>query len=718
MLRRDRLESTDAALSPSQFEGTPTSTTKAFLIFIHIPRVYRIYIANEKDADDEKEEEEKDTPSSSSTTVDEGSSSLHDTDKRQVSFASLRNEQPILHHQDSPQLSAYGRPNDLRIDEGDEKEEEENGVQHSGEQNIGYVEAKPNHRRTRTPLVEHVVTAEEMATVVKIVEKAKEGENEDNNEIDIDDDGSGKEQEEEDKTAKTSAAVNTKEPPAKTDSEIEQEENPITSVMKTFFGVITNNDHQVTTRLSREQAIQAIKDQPSMANLPSSTGGTGASKTKSTTPATMKDPNRPEPNTEIRVFALLQITCRNLYNEGCFYTTATVTSITKGVEGDEWNQFTIMCKPKSIGLVLERLERIGVGSSVGMISIYKPELLRTADLSENTPELADPSGRNNNNNEERPNLEAARAEWKNAASRLRIEQVKEQIHEQAVGIAVVPSPVRMVQLRFGSSFSAGVEDWPTPEMASRGDIIGLITGIAIAFPSGMGVALSILGNNTASLVGVAISASLLPPAVNAGVCWAHAILIRFDIVSNPGDFERIGGISFALTIINILCIWVSGMIMFAIKEVAPSESKSAFWSRDIKVARATQKRHGRKKSQVDLDAIKEGLQEALARKRDANGNVVVKDKFMKQWFKNHKPADFSFSIADESNMEDDEEFLESFMMGLNPIVEGAQSLEPADRASYLGFRASKQDFEVDDDDPVPELKAPGWFSFFERTETP
>lgn len=42
----------------------------------------------------------------------------------------------------------------------------------------------------------------------------------------------------------------------------------------------------------------------------------------------------------------------------------------------------------------------------------------------------------------------------------------------------------------------------------------LWVGVLIALPSGAGVALSILGGNAGSLVGVAISASLLPPAVN------------------------------------------------------------------------------------------------------------------------------------------------------------------------------------------------------------
>ena len=44
---------------------------------------------------------------------------------------------------------------------------------------------------------------------------------------------------------------------------------------------------------------------------------------------------------------------------------------------------------------------------------------------------------------------------------------------------------------------------------------GLCVGIGIALPSGAGVALSVLGGNAGSLVGVAISASLLPPAVNS-----------------------------------------------------------------------------------------------------------------------------------------------------------------------------------------------------------
>ena len=49
----------------------------------------------------------------------------------------------------------------------------------------------------------------------------------------------------------------------------------------------------------------------------------------------------------------------------------------------------------------------------------------------------------------------------------------------------------------------------------------------------VGVALSVLGGNAGSLVGVAISASLLPPAVNAGLFWALAL-----VLASGGKRER------------------------------------------------------------------------------------------------------------------------------------------------------------------------------------
>lgn len=49
----------------------------------------------------------------------------------------------------------------------------------------------------------------------------------------------------------------------------------------------------------------------------------------------------------------------------------------------------------------------------------------------------------------------------------------------------------------------------------RGELHSVVLGILTAIPSGAAVAIAIIGENIGSLVGVAISASLLPPAVNS-----------------------------------------------------------------------------------------------------------------------------------------------------------------------------------------------------------
>ena len=73
------------------------------------------------------------------------------------------------------------------------------------------------------------------------------------------------------------------------------------------------------------------------------------------------------------------------------------------------------------------------------------------------------------------------------------------------------------------------------EMLSRGELRSLLVGVLIATPSGAGVALSVLGGNAGSLVGVAISASLLPPAVNCGMFWSLSIVIALGGEYIPVD---------------------------------------------------------------------------------------------------------------------------------------------------------------------------------------
>uniref|UniRef100_A0A336LZL7 CSON006277 protein n=1 Tax=Culicoides sonorensis TaxID=179676 RepID=A0A336LZL7_CULSO len=149
----------------------------------------------------------------------------------------------------------------------------------------------------------------------------------------------------------------------------------------------------------------------------------------------------------------------------------------------------------------------------------------------------------------------------------------------------------------------GVGEGLTNEILSRCELHSLLVGILIALPSGAAVAISILGENTGSLVGTAISASLLPPAVNAGLLWAlscvyilfekdgtrYNSVIKTNYYSNHQSIELaiFGCISMCVTLTNIICIYFMGILFLKIKEVSPVASRGhrQFWKHDIKIAR-------------------------------------------------------------------------------------------------------------------------------------
>ena len=64
---------------------------------------------------------------------------------------------------------------------------------------------------------------------------------------------------------------------------------------------------------------------------------------------------------------------------------------------------------------------------------------------------------------------------------------------------------------------------------SRCKLHSLIVGVFTAIPSGAAAAIGILGGNIGSLVGVAISASLLPPAVNSVSECYFFVLVNISI---------------------------------------------------------------------------------------------------------------------------------------------------------------------------------------------
>jgi len=113
-------------------------------------------------------------------------------------------------------------------------------------------------------------------------------------------------------------------------------------------------------------------------------------------------------------------------------------------------------------------------------------------------------------------------------------------------------------------------EWPTDEMAGRGYPVVLIWGLMIGCPSGIGVALSLTSSSVSTLIGVAISASLLPPAVNAGLSFNYAIfgpLVHSSV--SRADMLIVAGCSFSLSMVNIMCINIFSMLWFKLKKIAP-----------------------------------------------------------------------------------------------------------------------------------------------------
>ena len=199
----------------------------------------------------------------------------------------------------------------------------------------------------------------------------------------------------------------------------------------------------------------------------------------------------------------------------------------------------------------------------------------------------------------------------------------------------------------------GVSQWPTQEMLSRGELRALWVGVLIAVPSGAGVALSVLGGNAGSLVGVAISASLLPPAVNAGIFWAlsvvllitgsgpdsHAIFHGFGQETDPEtnitvslykprystdlsmESFYLGLTSLALTLINILCIIITGVLILKLKEVTPAkipQKFAHFWRKDVRAHR----NYNRKIRKGDKHGLLKDMQISVNGKTNQSGENI------------------------------------------------------------------------------------------------
>jgi uncharacterized hydrophobic protein (TIGR00271 family) len=95
--------------------------------------------------------------------------------------------------------------------------------------------------------------------------------------------------------------------------------------------------------------------------------------------------------------------------------------------------------------------------------------------------------------------------------------------------------------------------------------------IGVAIFSGAAVAISVTRGDMSSLVGVAISAALMPPAVNA------SLMVVLGALTGSSVGVSIGVNSILLLGMNIILIDVFAIVMFRIKRLTPMADKSATW---------------------------------------------------------------------------------------------------------------------------------------------
>eukprot|EP01122_Echinamoeba_exundans_P009346 TRINITY_DN327_c0_g1_i1.p1 TRINITY_DN327_c0_g1~~TRINITY_DN327_c0_g1_i1.p1 ORF type:complete len:383 (-),score=53.01 TRINITY_DN327_c0_g1_i1:264-1412(-) len=139
------------------------------------------------------------------------------------------------------------------------------------------------------------------------------------------------------------------------------------------------------------------------------------------------------------------------------------------------------------------------------------------------------------------------------------------------------SGIPLALVEWGEEHLVGGVWWGNPEQMSRGTIVSLASGAAIAIPCGAGAALSVVQGASMALVGVAVSAALLPPVVNAGMNVAYGVMgILFPWTpagsSSSTKWLSVAMFSFILFLINLVLIYVTALVFFKIKRIGPPRS--------------------------------------------------------------------------------------------------------------------------------------------------
>ncbi|CAO1377115.1 unnamed protein product [Diamesa tonsa] len=220
----------------------------------------------------------------------------------------------------------------------------------------------------------------------------------------------------------------------------------------------------------------------------------------------------------------------------------------------------------------------------------------------------------------------------------------------------------------------GSGDFPTEEMKGRGNARSLWMGVLWALTSGSGVAVALLQGSAGPLIGVAISASLLPPVVNCGLFWALAcIWLIYDdikiphlkgeahtgnssyqfIYTNyiPTEFLINGIVSALLTVVNVICIFITAIVVLKIKEVAAPYTSSPdlrrFWETDIRAVRKTNRSTIRRKNTLNSSSYEDLKFTPKARNLEGSLEQALKEAVDDATLRKIKRVSYSANAATE-----------------------------------------------------------------------
>lgn len=160
------------------------------------------------------------------------------------------------------------------------------------------------------------------------------------------------------------------------------------------------------------------------------------------------------------------------------------------------------------------------------------------------------------------------------------EMVKKSVYNEVIGVCLCLGVGMLVGLCVCPFYGPGgiTHDWAqfsltdSQQISDRGDFWSLLGGAFVAIPSGMGVALGITSGGVNALVGVAISAALLPPIVNCGMCLTFGIYFTaFGFDETGIKWLSMSAASMSLFLMNFVCIFVFAMLMFKVKKINRAE---------------------------------------------------------------------------------------------------------------------------------------------------